>query len=64
MSEPEPPKAPQPPRPLVGYRDTGFAEEPRYSRTAVRRAWIILAVLALIYLGWTLIVYFLEPGLR
>jgi hypothetical protein len=28
------------------------------------RAWIILAVIALGYLGWTLTVYFLEPGLR
>jgi hypothetical protein len=28
------------------------------------RAWIILAVIALLYLGWTLVVYFLEPGLR
>jgi hypothetical protein len=28
------------------------------------RAWIILAALALFYLGWTLVVYFLEPGLR
>jgi hypothetical protein len=28
------------------------------------RAWIILAVLVALYLVWTLIVYFLEPGLR
>jgi hypothetical protein len=60
----EPPESPRPPRPLVGYRDTGVDEEPRYSRNAVLRAWIILAVIALFYLGWTLIVYFLEPGLR
>jgi hypothetical protein len=52
-----------PARPLVGYRDTG-AEEARYTRGSVIRAWLILAVIALIYLGWTLTVYFLEPGLR
>jgi len=39
-----------PARPLVGYRDTG--------------AGVILAILAAFYLGWTLTVYFLEPGLR
>jgi len=49
-------------RPLVGYRDVG--EDVRHSRGAVVRAWIILGVIALFYLGWTLIVYFLEPGLR
>jgi hypothetical protein len=52
----------RPARPLFGYRDTG--EDIRHSRGAVYRAWIILAVIALFYLGWTLIVYFLEPGLR
>jgi hypothetical protein len=55
-------RAQRPARPLVGYRDTG--EEPRWSRRALTRAWVILAVLALCYLGWTLTVYFLEPGLR
>jgi hypothetical protein len=60
----ESPESPRPGRPLVGYRDTGTEEDVRYSRTAVMRAWIILAVIALLYLGWTLIVYFLEPGLR
>jgi hypothetical protein len=49
-------------RPLVGYRDIG--EDVRHSRGAMVRAWIILVALALFYLGWTLIVYFLEPGLR
>ena len=52
----------RPARPLVGYRDTG--EEIRHSRPAEIRAWIILVVIALLYLGWTLTVYFLEPGLR
>jgi hypothetical protein len=49
-------------RPLFGYRDVG--EEIRHSRGSLVRAWIILAVLVLFYLGWTLTVYFLEPGLR
>ena len=49
-------------RPLVGYRDVG--EDVRYSRGSLFRAWIILVCLAVFYLGWTLTVYFLEPGLR
>jgi hypothetical protein len=53
----------RPAQPLAGYQDTG-AEETRYGRKAMTRSWIILAVLALIYLGWTLTVYFVEPGLR
>ena len=52
----------RPARPLVGYRDTGA--EVRHSRGAELRAFVILGVLMLIYLGWTLVVYFLEPGLR
>lgn len=52
----------RPARPLVGYRDVG--EEVRHSRGSLVRAWIILAALVLFYLGWTLTVYFLEPGLR
>jgi hypothetical protein len=52
----------RPARPLRGYRDTG--EDTRWSNRAVVRAWVILGVLALCYLGWTLTVYFLEPGLR
>ena len=51
-----------PARPLAGYRDVGA--EVRHSRRNVTRAWIILAVLIAFYLTWTLIVYFLEPGLR
>jgi hypothetical protein len=49
-------------RPLFGYRDVG--EDVRHSRGSLIRAWIILAVLMAFYLAWTLIVYFLEPGLR
>jgi hypothetical protein len=52
----------RPARPLAGYRDVG--EDVRHSRSAMTRAWVILAVLMALYLGWTLIVYFLEPGLR
>ena len=53
---------PRPARPLFGYRDVG--ENVRHSRTALTRAWIVLAILIVIYLAWTLTVYFLEPGLR
>jgi len=51
----------RPARPLVGYRDTG---DIRHSSRAHYRSWIILAALMVIYLGWTLVIYFLEPGLR
>jgi hypothetical protein len=53
---------PRPARPLVGYRDVG--EDIRHSRGALTRAWIVLAILMVIYLAWTLTVYFIEPGLR
>ena len=52
----------RPARPLFGYRDTG--EDVRHSRGAEIRAWVILGVIAIIYLAWTLTVFFLEPGLR
>jgi hypothetical protein len=52
-----------PARPLTGYRDLAGGE-PRHGRASLFRAWAILAVLVLVYLGWTLTVYFLEPGLR
>jgi hypothetical protein len=51
-----------PARPLAGYRDVGH--DVRHSRRNVSRAWIILAILIACYLTWTLVVYFLEPGLR
>ncbi len=51
-----------PARPLAGYRDVGH-DVPR-SRRSLARTWIILACLIGLYLLWTLIVYFLEPGLR
>ena len=53
----------QPARPLAGYRDIG-GEEEHYEQRAVIRSWLILAVIALCYVGWTLTVFFLEPGLR
>jgi hypothetical protein len=59
----ETPREPRPARPLVGYRDTG-EEEGRHTRSALIRGWVILAFLMALYLGWTLVVYFLEPGLR
>jgi hypothetical protein len=52
----------RPARPVIGYRDVG--EDVRHSRRAVNRAWVIVAIMALVYVGWTLTVYFIEPGLR
>ena len=60
MEEQQQPQRPA--RPLAGYRDVG--EDVRHSRGAMTRAWVILAVLVVLYLAWTLTVYFLEPGLR
>jgi hypothetical protein len=62
-SAPEETPQKHPAQPLRGYGDTGDVET-RYGRRAVIRSWIILAVIALLYLGWTLVVYFVEPGLR
>jgi len=52
----------RPARPLFGYRDVGA--DVRHSRSAMNRAWIFLVVMIVLYLLWTLTVYFLEPGLR
>jgi hypothetical protein len=52
----------RPARPLFGYRDVG--EDVRWTRQAHYRAWVILAVMIALSFGWTLTVYFLEPGLR
>jgi hypothetical protein len=52
----------RPGRPLTGYQDVG--PDVRHSRRTVTRAWIILGVLIVIYLTWTLLIYFFEPGLR
>jgi hypothetical protein len=52
----------RPARPLLGYRDVG--EDVRWSRQAHYRAWVILALMIALSIGWMLTVYFLEPGLR
>jgi hypothetical protein len=52
-----------PARPLYGYRDIGAAAA-RHTRAAVVRAWVILAILVVLYLAVTLTIYFVEPGLR
>jgi hypothetical protein len=53
----------RPARPLYGYRDIG-APGARHSRRAVTRAWVILAVMIVVYLAVMLTIYFVEPGLR
>jgi hypothetical protein len=53
----------RPGRPLYGYRDLG-APGARHSRRAVYRAWVILAVMIVVYLAVMLTIYFVEPGLR
>jgi hypothetical protein len=52
----------RPARPLMGYRDVG--EDVRHTRAAISRAWVIIAIMAVVYLAWTLTVFFIEPGLR
>jgi hypothetical protein len=54
-----PPREPAP-TPLVGYRDI---PQPTGRRRGVT-GWVILAVMTVAYLAWTLVVYFLEPGIR
>jgi hypothetical protein len=51
-----------PARPLHGYRDVG--EDVEHGRGALTRAWLILALMVVLWLAWTLTVFFLEPGLR
>jgi hypothetical protein len=55
------PRRQRPARPLTGYRDTG---DIRHSAKAHTRSWIILVCLMAIYLAWTLLIFFIEPGLR
>ena len=62
MADQDPREPQRPARPLVGYRDVG--EDIRDSRRTQIRAWVILAIFILFYLGWTLTIYFIEPGLR
>jgi hypothetical protein len=63
MDERESGRRLRPARPLYGYRDIG-APGARHTRQAVVRAWVILAVLIVLYLAVVLTVYFVEPGLR
>ena len=53
----------RPGRPLYGYRDLG-APGARHSRRAIQRAWVILALMIVLYLAVVLTIYFIEPGLR
>jgi hypothetical protein len=53
----------RPGRPLTGYRDIG-APDARHSRRAIYRAWLILAIMIVLYLAVVLTIYFVEPGLR
>jgi hypothetical protein len=55
---PEPPDTPA--TPLVGYRD--MPQPTGHTRSIT--GWAILAAMTIGYLVWTLIVYFLEPGIR
>lgn len=54
----------RPARPIYGYRDIGAPAGARHSRRAVVRAWLILALLIVLYLAVALTIYFVEPGLR
>ena len=68
MGEPERPERRRrrlrPGRPLYGYRDIGAPEGARHTRRAVVQAWVILAVMILLYLAVVLTIYGVEPGLR
>jgi hypothetical protein len=47
------------------HPDTHFErEDERWTRTAQVRDWIILGAMMAIYLIWTGVIYFLEPGIR
>jgi hypothetical protein len=62
--EPRPRRRFRPARPLYGYRDIGAPAGARHTRQAVTRAWVILALMIVIYLAVMLTIYFVEPGLR
>ncbi len=46
--------------PLVGYRD--MPQPTGHAPSLI--GWAILAAMTIGYLVWTLVVYFLEPGIR
>jgi hypothetical protein len=54
----------RPARPLHGYRDIGAPAGARHTPQAIRRAWVIVAIMIAIYLAVMLTIYFVEPGLR
>ena len=64
MAEHRPRRRLRPGRTLYGYRDIGAAPEPRHGRRAEIRAWVILAVMIVLYLAVVLTIYLVEPGLR
>lgn len=39
-------------------------EDARWTRAAQLRDWLRLGVMMLLFLAWTMVVYFFEPGLR
>jgi hypothetical protein len=49
-----------PSTPLVGYRD--MPQPTAHEKTGL--GWAILGAMTIGYLVWTLVVYFLEPGIR
>jgi hypothetical protein len=63
MPERRPHRGLRPGRSLYGYRDIGAAGA-RHSRRATVRAWVIVAVMILLYLAVMLTIYVVEPGLR
>jgi hypothetical protein len=63
MAEPRPRRRLRSARTLYGYRDIGAAGV-RHGRRATVRAWVILAVMIVLYLAVMLTIYFVEPGLR
>jgi hypothetical protein len=56
-------RRPRPARSLYGYRDIGAAGA-RHGRRATIRAWLLVALMIVLYLAVMLTIYFVEPGLR
>jgi hypothetical protein len=56
-------RRPRPARSLYGYRDIG-APGARHGRRATIRAWLLVALMIVLYLAVMLTIYFVEPGLR
>ena len=63
MAEPAKRRRLRPARSLYGYRDIGAAGA-RHGRRATIRAWVIVALMIVLYLAIMLTIYFIEPGLR